>query len=86
MTIGTGAFLAPGNNASTGNAATFTLPNLNLANGSTLLYDLSANTASGNDQVAIPGGTLNFAGTTTLSVNMLGTVALGNGPYTSLHL
>ena len=57
--------------------------NLNLANGSGLLLDLGAGTASGNDLVNVTGN-LSFAGSTALAVNLLNTAALANADYTLL--
>ena len=60
-----------------------TLPNLSLANGSTLLFDLAGSTASGNDLINVTGN-LSFGGSTALSVSLLGAGALANADYTLL--
>jgi autotransporter-associated beta strand protein len=81
VNVNPGGAIAPGSNALAGSAGTLTVPNLILANSSTLLFDLSGNPASGNDQIAVAGG-LSIAGTTELSVSLLGSTALGSGAYT----
>jgi autotransporter-associated beta strand protein len=75
------------NNASTisvggSNVGTFTTDAGLTLNGGKLIFDLSGNPASGNDQMVIgPSGNLQLSGTTTIQPNLINGV-LGNGTYT----
>ncbi len=74
MTLSASANVAPGNNGTTGNVGTLTLPNLAISGGGTGYFDISGTNqipgSSVNDQVNVTGN-ISLAGTTNVFVHVV---------------